>query len=188
MYLTPADYRLQIRSEIKALLKGESDRKLDNAETAAVKMMRSYLARRYDVDNIFFIIHPHSEDIAYRSGQYFWYKPAGKTDDDILVYKCVENAPAGTPVSNGDYFEQNDPRDAYINTIIVDLVIFLLHSKDSQRVIPEVRQVRYDDAIAWLREVGAGKLDADLPQKATNDPTYESFVRFSSYPRENQRY
>ena len=52
-FLTPADYGLQIRDEIRGLLTDGSDPLLEMAAAAAQAEMESYLRGRYDVAAIF---------------------------------------------------------------------------------------------------------------------------------------
>lgn len=53
MFLTEADYNVQVRTEIKNLLTGGSSETLEKAELAAQAEMESYLRARYDVAEIF---------------------------------------------------------------------------------------------------------------------------------------
>lgn len=67
--------------------------------------------------------------------------------------------------------EVNDPRNADLVMILIDLVLFQLYSRLSNRNIPDIRLIRYDGnnqnqvngAIGWLKKVASGEYGVDLP-------------------------
>jgi len=67
-----------------------------------------------------------------------------------------------------------DTRDQFIVTTAIDLVLYHLYSKSSMRDISELRQIRYQDALNWLRDAGTGTIATDLPiiesGSLTNEP------------------
>lgn len=56
-----------------------------------------------------------------------------------------------------------DTRDAWIVTITIDMALYHLYSKTGSKDVPEHRANRYQDAIDWLKDVGNGDTDANLP-------------------------
>lgn len=54
---------------------------------------------------------------------------------------------------------------------LIDITLYHLHSRINPRNIPDLRKDRYDGnrdaqtlgAIGWLKQVAAGKINADLP-------------------------
>jgi phage gp36-like protein len=51
----------------------------------------------------------------------------------------------------------------------IDITLYHLHSRISPRQIPELRGIRYDNAIDFLKRVGEGKLNPDYPAKQLNE-------------------
>ncbi|CAG2532938.1 Mu-like prophage protein gp36 [Maribacter dokdonensis] len=54
-------------------------------------------------------------------------------------------------------------RNALVVMYMVDIAVYHLHANITPNDVPEVRQVRYDNAIAWLRKVNKGELSPNLP-------------------------
>lgn len=186
MYLIPSDYSFQIRKEIKTILSGGNDKKLGLAENAAVGEMKSYLKKRYDIDQIFYSISGEYTAGTYQTGALVYWRPDGSTDDeDYAVYLATVNT-SDSPDNEQEW--ELFARNPFIILKLVDITLYHLHSKDATRLMPKVREDRYQDAIDWLKMVGRGELEADLPQRSEDDEGYTSEIRFNSHPPENQRY
>lgn len=54
-------------------------------------------------------------------------------------------------------------RNPIILMYLIDIALYHLHSNISPRNIPELRGIRYEAAINWLKMVASGKLNPDLP-------------------------
>ena len=54
-------------------------------------------------------------------------------------------------------------RNPIILMYLIDIVLYHLHSNISPRNIPELRGIRYEAAIDWLKMVASGKINPDLP-------------------------
>ena len=69
--------------------------------------------------------------------------------------------------------KQGQQRDMFLVMIVIDLALYHLWSKRSPRNTPEVRKVRYQDALEWLQDVSTGKTPVSLPplQAPENDNT-----------------
>jgi phage gp36-like protein len=190
-YLHPGDYSFQIRKEIKDLLGGADEKKLNVAENAAVEEMRSYLKKRYDIDNIFFLISAFDVSKPWPKDSLIYYK-ANNTDGDetTQVFKASADVPANdpAPLASGTKWVLFTGRNPFVIMKLVDITLYHLHSKDSSRLISKVREDRYQDAQDWLKLVAKGEIDANLPQKAQDDPTVSSEIRFNSHPVENFRW
>lgn len=193
-YLHPGDYSIQIRSEIKTLVGGADEKKLVLAEHAAVGQMKSWLKKRYDIAQIFFLMKgEHDQALAYSLGDLVYYKEAGQSVEDYKVYSANAAIPAATAwnASNWTLFTDRNP---FVLLYLVDLTLYHLHSKDAARAIPKVREDRYQDALDWLKGVAEGVIDADLPQvseldeNGADNPNYKPDIRFNSHTSENQRW
>lgn len=179
-YLSPADYSIQIRSEIKTLLSGASDRKMIIAETAAVNEMKSYLKRRYDVDNIFFLLKGEYDNATpYIIDNRVYYKPDPiDPDEDYQVYVNIQDGTGQAPTVPV-YWSLDTARNPFVILKLVDIVLYHLHSKEAARAMPKIREDRYQDALDWLKMVGKGTIDADLPLLPDESDTNQE-IRFGS--------
>jgi phage gp36-like protein len=195
-YLHPGDYTMQIRKEIKDLLGGADEGKLIVAENAAVGQMKSYLKKLYDIDKIFYLISKWDPAIVYQApadpeqlGTLAFFKADTAADEQYKVYQVVTTTAAGeSPESAAAKWSLFTSRNPFVIMYLVDITLYHLHSKDASRLMPKVREERYADALDWLKMVGKGEINADLPQKTVDDPGFVSDIRFNSNPPENQRW
>jgi phage gp36-like protein len=58
-----------------------------------------------------------------------------------------------------------DNRNALIVMFAVDILLYHIHSRLMGKETPEIRDIRYSDAIKWLKMVNAGEIFIDLPLK-----------------------
>ena len=61
-------------------------------------------------------------------------------------------------IANG----QPDTRDQYIVMLTIDIALYHLWSKEAANNIPKHRELRYNDALEWLKSIQKGE-SADLP-------------------------
>lgn len=54
-------------------------------------------------------------------------------------------------------------RSSLVVMYLVDIAIYHLHANITPNDVPEVRQVRYDNAMAWLNKVNKGLITPNLP-------------------------
>ncbi len=54
-------------------------------------------------------------------------------------------------------------RNALVVMLLVDILLYHVHSRLNANQIPDIRKERYDNAIATLKDLGAGKMDIGLP-------------------------
>jgi phage gp36-like protein len=72
---------------------------------------------------------------------------------------------------------------------MVDIVLYHINSRITPRNIPEIREIRYEQAIDWLKAVVAGRVTPDLPvliDTATNTPVSE--LKLGSNPKLKHSY
>ncbi|NCC88310.1 MAG: DUF1320 domain-containing protein, partial [Clostridia bacterium] len=58
-----------------------------------------------------------------------------------------------------------------------DIAIYHMHVVANPRGVPDIRQKRYDDAIAWLKEVSRARINPDLPALPNDTKDY---IRYGS--------
>ncbi|MEO2080617.1 MAG: phage protein Gp36 family protein [Leeuwenhoekiella sp.] len=64
---------------------------------------------------------------------------------------------------------EGDNRNALVVMYMVDIAVYHLHANISPENVPEIRQIRYDAAIDWLKRVAKGDISPRLPE-LTSDP------------------
>ena len=91
-----------------------------------------------------------------------------KTGKDRGLYKCILEA-TGQEVSNTTYFEPaEDPQ--LLKTYVIDIALYIAHSRIQPRNIPEWREQRRDNAIEYLIKVSKGKdITMNLPIYSDTD-------------------
>jgi phage gp36-like protein len=63
-------------------------------------------------------------------------------------------------------------RNPIVLMYLVDIVLYHLHTNISPRNIPELRGIRYEAAINWLKMVAKGDLNPDLPTLPDDNAEY----------------
>lgn len=84
------------------------------------------------------------------------------------------------------FAQEGDDRDHFLVMITIDLALYHLWSKRAPRKIPEFRAQRYQDALDWLKAVGEGTLQTDLPQLPTEDYTGDVVITSNYKPNQNK--
>ena len=136
---------------------------VEYSELAAIDTVKSYLSASYDVDKIFIDYQDWNDTVEYKEGDAVWFYPDASTSgsEDQLYVAKVDNI--GISPLDTDTWERRDPRNHHIVRILVDIVIFDLYSRISPGDIPELRGIRYDEAIKQLKNYMKGTNAAQLP-------------------------
>lgn len=71
-------------------------------------------------------------------------------------------------------------RNSLILAYCIDITLYHLHSRNARIELDEVRLMRYEAAINWLKMVSAGKLQPDLPPLKTESGEVTSKASFIS--------
>jgi phage gp36-like protein len=79
---------------------------------------------------------------------------------------------------------EGEQRDMFLVMIVLDIALYHLWSGRSPRNMPTHRKTRYDDAMAWLVDVGQGDIKTDLP--ALEGDNFNSEIRIYSKYSPNQ--
>lgn len=89
-----------------------------------------------------------------------------------------------------EIFEQEDEnRNSHIVMIVIDCALYHLYTSTVPKRMPEIRSLRYQDAIDWLKLVAKGEATADLPGNKDDDGNELEGIKFSSkYKSNNQRW
>lgn len=131
------------------------DRIWQNLAVSAVAAAKSRIrTTQYDISEVFAPFYEYSADEGYTSGM----RVAGAEDGDGIrpLYACIQDAPAGTLLSDTDFFVPkngaDDDRDPAIVRIICKIIIYDLSARYNPREIPEQRRLDYEEAQKELRD------------------------------------
>ena len=89
--------------------------------------------------------------------------------------------PAGTPLTDTNYWDASDPRDQQLVEYMVDITLFKLHTRISPRNIPELRVAKYDEALSWLKKASEQTI---TPKIMTRQPFNQSPVKWDSLTKQ----
>jgi phage gp36-like protein len=76
-------------------------------------------------------------------------------------------------------------RDAQMLSTVIDISLFHLHSRIAPRNIPELRQMRYDNAIMWLNQCAKGEV---TPALEKINPLQGNRIRFGGNTKNQNTY
>ena len=79
-------------------------------------------------------------------------------------------------------------RHKLIMMYAMDIALYHIHARVNPRYIPEIRQIRYDNAIKWLNSVAKGTITPDLPARVNDNNEPETNTRYGSIPKFNSHY
>jgi phage gp36-like protein len=83
------------------------------------------------------------------------------------------------------FSSMGEKRDFFIVMLVIDLTLYHLWSKRSPRNTPEVRKVRYEDALQWLTDVSTGKTPTMLPPLEPSEDNTVSEISIQSRYKPN---
>jgi len=158
-FLQPADYNKQIRGDNLNLITDNDYTILPAGELVALQEMTSYLTQRYDTSSIFAYTNQYSNTVTYNAGDRVY---SSTTASTLYFYSNLSGNTANDP-SNTIYWTQGDNRNQQIVLYAVDITLYHIHSRISQRQVPDLRVTRYNQAIDWLKMVAKGDITANLP-------------------------
>ena len=67
------------------------------------------------------------------------------------------------------FSKEGTERNAHIVMLTLDCTLYHLYTSTVPKRMPEIRSVRYQDAIDWLKAVGSGEISANLPLIKSQD-------------------
>lgn len=87
------------------------------------------------------------------------------------------------------FSQTEEDRNSHIVMIVLDCTLYHLYTSTIPKRMPEIRSLRYQDAIDWLKMVARGQATADLPAKKDEDGNELDGIKFTSKHRaENNRW
>lgn len=105
------------------------------------------------------------------------------------VYHVIAfRAEAGVPPSNGAVWMEGDQRNPFMIMLVADITLYHIHSRINPRQVPELREVRYKEALEKLQLIKAGKIDLYLPIKEVSVSEQDLGLRYGSNARSQHGY
>jgi len=207
-FLIRPDYEAQIKQDLLDVILQGNDHIRLSAERAALAEMQSYLRGKYDLTKIFISVLEWQAGKQFNAGQAVWHQAAAAvptapvviirgvpqiTEAPVLIYVASQAATGTVPGTEQAIWLLSDPRPPLLITYLIDLTLYLLHSGQNPRGIPQLRADRYEQALEWLNMCRTGKISPGLPlapailPDGSEDP--ESLrPRFSSLPKLRNAY
>ena len=139
------------------------DRKWVKLIDNTIERVKAYTRHWYDIDAEFVDFAEYSNSEAYATGQ----RVASVEDSEREreLYLCIQDAEAGTLLTDTAYFEKTDTRNSMIVEMCCIIIAYQLHRRYNARSIPEQMRIDYEDAIKNLEDIQRGKIMLDLPQR-----------------------
>lgn len=81
--------------------------------------------------------------------------------------------------------KSGEDRNALLVMYGVDIFLYHIHSRLNPRQIPDIRGIRYDAAIAFLKDVAKSIISLDLPYYTGEQEKQNVNFRYGSEPRRN---
>lgn len=162
------DYNAITSEEDLLVLSDSTDEFLTQCNRIAIDEAAGYLTSIYDVEALFLDPVEYNISTAYSENDRI-YTIDYITDGSSFYtfYTCIEDAPAGTSLTNTTYFEEGDARDQKLIEVIMTISLYHLHKRLSPNNIPDFRRISYDgdgdadrmSAIKWLTMVQNGEIN-----------------------------
>jgi hypothetical protein len=154
-FLIKNDFKPYIKEINLNVITGNDDTLLNEIEAAALIEFEMYIGRFYDANCLLPLILEYNSDTQYNSGDYVW--------NDITIYEVVQNISPTHSITDSA-FVVNDPRNAIVKRMLIDICLYHIHSRISPHQIPDLRVVRYQETIQLLKDIRNG-LTGGLPSE-----------------------
>lgn len=165
MFLVKDDYLPLIKDDKLNQITDSDDSVLTKALPASQEEAAGFVRHRYDYDKVF--------------------KPVSEVTDntvaDVLIgdrfYQSttkihyVAITDGGVDLTSTTDFEQKDDRNPKLVEVVIDIVLYNIHSRINPKSVPLHRRIRYDGddeqqrggALGYLKGVQKGTITPDLP-------------------------
>lgn len=95
--------------------------------------------------------------------------PANRTDAEAKAISQAKSRLRNRYDVDALFAKTGAERDPELVMYIVDMTLYHLHARQAPGQVPEMRDKRYADALAWLEKVAAGDFDPGFPPKGDDD-------------------
>lgn len=137
-----------------------------SAVPTSVERVKGYGRHWYDMDTEMRSIFEYSASEAVTEGQRV---ADAENNGERALFVCIQDAPAGTLLTNSAYFAEKDDRNAVLVEITAKLIIYLTSVRLNPRQVPEQRQIDYDNAFQTLRDIQTGKMQLAIAERPDDE-------------------
>lgn len=166
MFLVKDDYITLIREDrINEILQSD-DAILNRALPAAQEEAAGFIRHRYDETQVFKPVTSVADNTVadVLAGDRFY------QTTDKKFYTALTDG--GTDLASTTDFENKDDRNPKLVEVVVDIVLYNIHSRINPKSVPTHRRIRYDGddpkqqggAMGWLKMVQKGTVTPDMPK------------------------
>ena len=149
---------------------------------------------------LFYVTLPYNEwshKTAYVAGNQVWYNDktytAAIANENVNPESSIStwgvgvaySVIAGTKPTDVTKWTKGDNRNQQIVLYYIDIALYHLHSRINPRNIPQLRGLRYEEAIKWLKMVASGSITADLKEI---NPEQGVSIRWGSNTKNSNHY
>lgn len=157
-FITDRDIESQLRAEFKSSLTDDDPNVIALAERMAIGQMKSKMNDRYDISAIFIDLPADWSNVTtYTTGERVFH--------DDTFWLASDDSTNEEPSAASVYWTEDDPRDMLVSSYCRDIALWHVHARINPRMIPEIREDRYAEAMAWLDAIRDGSESPDLPLK-----------------------
>lgn len=86
-------------------------------------------------------------------------------DESRKLYDCIQDAPAGTLLTDIAFFTENDDRNPVLVEATATLIVYTTSKRQNPRQLPEQRNIDYDNVMKTLRDIQTGKIQLNIAQR-----------------------
>jgi hypothetical protein len=183
-----------------------------NTERAAVSYMKDFITNRYDLEDCFPFIYTWNNTRTYKPAEpvtstfinhlkeeeTITFTPIYRRELNAIInyaydvasgkfYKAIQES-TNQPVTNTQYWQENDPRDMLLVQYCTDIVVFNLHKRVNPRKIPQLRIELFNQAKEWLDMVNKQDITPDLPKKILQPETDSDTPKWGGGPNRKHYY
>jgi len=154
-YLAKSDLYNIIRETVLNQLTDGNDAFLDVIEASCISKFKDYLTGRYDVKKVFLEYEAWDAVESYAIDSVIRYQNK--------LYKTLQIDTGTTPGTDATIWSLVFSRSEKITLMLIDCMLYELHKRVNSDQIAEHRVDSYEAAMAWLKLVNSGKINARLP-------------------------
>lgn len=182
--ITLLDFNPYIREAALNQITNNKDYLLKEIINVAEDEARQYTSYHYDSDCLYPVVEELILNSNYEEGEMFTWQ-----EDIYTVTSPTFSIADYASFSTAEGFEKKDSRNKYLKMILIDIALYHIHSRISPHQIPELRVLRYDQAIAKLEMIKQGTFGGlgDTCRLKDEDGEYNN-IMWGSDPQTNFKF
>jgi len=167
MFLKQSDFTNLITQDHLSQVMDSNPVLLAESMREAQSEIENYLRGKFDLEQIF-VEFQDWQAKTYPAGSQVWQDVTATIDGETVttstLFKAKTDVLSTDVPGTSENWEINDPRHPQIRQFYKDVTLYHIHSSISPNTIPELRVLRYKDAIKTLNMIKDGSLYTNLPK------------------------